>query len=128
MAVSIPFLIAGIIILRRDRGIEQRFATESRITSGKVLIKSRSTDSPHSYYVSYLYRVPSGQKRYGAARLPLEPWEALTELGPIPVSYLATDDERSRVPHAIENINLGPAFAIAGGLLTLIAGYLLFRK
>jgi len=49
-------------------------------------------------------------------------------LGPISVRYLATDDQRSRVPGIIENTLLGPAFAITGGGLTLIALYLLLRK
>lgn len=108
--------------------MEQRFLSESRTTTGKVLIKSRSAGSAPSYSVSYLYRLPSGQKRYGAARLPLLNWEALTELGPVSVRYLATDDQRSRVPGVIENTMLGPAFTTAGGLLTLIALYLLLRK
>ncbi len=92
-----------------------------------MLIKSRSTDS-HSYYASYVYRLPNGHKRYGAARLPLQQWEALTELGPIAIRYLTTDDERSRPDGAIENPMLGPVFATAGGLLTLIGLYLLLRK
>lgn len=42
--------------------------------------------------------------------------------------YLATADDRSRPDGAIENPMLGPAFAAAGGLLTLIGLYLLLRK
>ncbi len=114
-------------MLHRDRNVDQRFLTEGRLTTGKVLIKSRSTDS-HTYYASYVYQLPNGHKCYGAARLPLQQWEALTELGPLSVRYLTTADDRSRPDGAIENPMLGPAFATTGGLLTLIGLYLLLRK
>jgi hypothetical protein len=75
-----------------------------------------------------VYTLPAGGKRYGAARLPLPQWEALSELGPVPVRYLIDQDDRSRIEGGIENAILGAAFATVGGILTLIGLFLVLRN
>lgn len=126
LVVGLTFVVATIYLLYDDR----RYENEGRTVHGTVLTKevrrSRSNNSDTtSYYVTYRFTVADGRTSEGRDQLDRSEWEALTELGPIQISYLPSKLESNRVLGQT-HLLLEVIFGIIGTIFTLGGGAVVF--
>lgn len=132
------FLVAGLLVMIIGVGLlwrESRFASEAVEVPGTVLGKSldRATrDRGTEYFVSYRFIDADGVSRDASDQLDFAAWDALVEGGSIPVQYLESDPETSRMARddwAFAGIMLGVGVVAAGvGTALAIPGLRGFRR
>lgn len=123
LLVGVPFLVAGLLVLRSDRN----FARDARVTRGTVLSKdierSRGNNGSTStrYVVRYRFTAPDGRVLEGRAGVDRDRWDALVEREPIEIAYDPADPASHR-PAGASNTILGAIFAALGGLFSIAGG------
>jgi len=129
-AVGVLFLsvgtAAGIYLAR----IDGQLATSGRDTEGIVLTKeisgTGSGESP-SYRVTFSFADDEGRSQRGAAKLDPAAWEALTERGPIRLTYLPTAPQTYRVRDQHDSgAIVSWVFALVGAVLAAVGGFIVF--
>ena len=126
LVAGLPFLVATIYLFYDDR----RYENDGHTVQGTVLTKdvrrSRSNNSDStSYHVTYRFTVSEGRTVEGQDQLGRSEWEALTEGGPIQISYLPSRLDSNRVLGQT-HLLLEVIFGIIGTVFTLVGGAIVF--
>lgn len=128
-------LIAGLLMLVIGLGLvwsEGRFASDGRTATGLVIGKaiSRATagssDSSTDYIVRYRFTDIAGRQVDGSDEIGFDAWEALTEGGPVEVSYLAQDPGTNRVAGG-DGLTAAVIVLVIGFVVTAVGAPLTIR-
>jgi uncharacterized protein DUF3592 len=131
---GVILLIVGLVMLVIGLGLvwsESRFAAEGRSATGTVIGKeidraSASEDRGTRYIVRYRFNDAEGRQIDGSDTVSFDAWEALTEGGPVEVSYLAGDPGTNRVAGG-EGIAVVAVIVVLGLALIAIGAPLTIR-
>lgn len=127
-------LIAGLLMSVIGLGLvwsESRYASDGRVATGLVIGKdisraSASNDRPTRYIVQYRFTDAAGREVDGSDTIDFDAWEALTEGGPVEVSYLGGDPGTNRVAGG-GGFGVAVILLVIGLVLTAIAVPLTIR-
>jgi hypothetical protein len=132
--VGVLFLAIGIAVGVVRTRLDARLDAGGVPASGVVLTKDlpSSRDRASEYRVTFRFDA-DGESVRGSAKLDADAWDALTERGPIAVTYLPGSPDTYRVPGETGDDTVvsvvfslvGAALAVAGGVLL---GYALRRR
>jgi Protein of unknown function (DUF3592) len=129
LAIGLVFLGTGVAVGVYGARLDARFAAQGRDVEGVVLgkeISYSSNDSP-SYRVTFRFPAEGGEARRGSAELEPEAWDALTERGPIELTYLRDRPQTYRVPGQHDaKATISLVFGGVGAALASVGGFLLF--
>ncbi len=96
-AVGAVFLVVGIAVGISAAQITERLTQSGREIEGLVLTKEVSGSDNGAYRVTFRFVDETGQNHRGAAELDPTAWDALTEQGPIRLTYLPQSPRTFRV-------------------------------
>ena len=128
--VGTPFLIIGIYTAIQTMTQQERFQKEGQSTQGMVLTKAiqvgkKSSDS--SYRITFCFTTADGKVVNGSASVSPELWDGLEERGPVQVTYLPDKPQSNRVDGKKVDWMLPIVFAIVGGIVTSLGGFVLIK-
>lgn len=118
-----PFLAIGVGVAISQNLNQSRLAEAGRRGEGIVLIKSYDPENSKTYTVTYRFQAASGSPIQATSPVDGAQWDRLVERGPIPVTYLPDRPNVVRVAGEKADVLLPLIFAILGGVLSLIGGF-----
>ncbi len=131
LAVGLPFLMLGGWFAWYELTLEQRLALSGRTAQGMVLVKSWGTGNSSGRQsdprVKYRFTTADGKTIHAEATVTESAWDALREREAVEVSYLPGTPRANRIDGRPVQWVLPLVFSAVGGILTLIAGFILLK-
>jgi Protein of unknown function (DUF3592) len=126
-AVGVRFLTIGIAVGIQDAAIDEQLAARGRETDGIVLskeISGSSNSDSRTYRVTFRFADDQDEAVRGTAEVDAETWDALSERGPIRVTYLPGAPQTYRVQAQRDpGAALSWVFTLVGGALAAVGGF-----
>ena len=124
LLVGVPFFIGGVYAAIHQKVEQKRLNESGQRAQGIVLTKSYSSGDSQTFSVTYRFVTETGSVVKTTASVAGPNWDALTEQGPIQVVYLPERTSVARVDGQATDRLLPVIFAIVGGILSLIGGFI----
>jgi hypothetical protein len=123
-AVGALFLVVGIAVGINDAQTAERLAQSGRETEGTVLIKEASGSGDGAFRVTFRFIDDAGQNHRGTAELNDTAWDALTEQGPIQLTFLPQSPRTFRVRDQRDSAAVVSwVFTLVGAALAVVGSF-----